>query len=1805
MKKITLILFLFSFIFTCFSQVIDENFDGATFPPTGWIMTTNGVGSSVNPWTQTTNTALTNNASVGAARAVRQTTAPNQERQTWLITPQVTIPTNGQLRFFTRNELAGNQGTTFSVRISTDADPTNLAAYTVFQTWTELDLVAQYDEYEEKVLSLLANVGNNVFIAFVRSNVQSVPGINGNGDNWLVDDVLLIEQCLDPTGLSATAVLSTTATLNWTDPNGATEWQIEYGPQGFTPGTGTIVTADSNPFDIADLDPATQYSFYVQSVCSAINSSAQVGPQNFTTQIAPPVCGGQFFDSGGPTANYAANTNSIVTICPDNATDIVTVTFTSFQTETGWDALYVFQGDSNAAPQIDSNLGFGFGPNAALSGGFWSSVPNGLIPGPFESAAPGECLTFQFISDGIIQQAGWVANVTCAPAPTCPKPTAVSISAVTGDTATATWTDNAGASAWEYLLLPCGSPEPDANTPGFLPADDNPLDLIGLTSSTCYQFYVRAVCGPDDSSLWSTVSSFTTTQIPVALNYEEDFEGVHGWTLSNGTQTNKWVVGTAVSSSPTTSLYVSNNNGVANAYTTNASSVVHAYRDIQLPAIAGEINVSFDWRNVGENNFDYVRVWLVPATFLPTPGTQITAAASGGQQLGGNFVNNANFTTANFIVTATPFQGQVRRIIFEWRNDFIIGTQPPGAIDNVNISLITCPMPTNLVASEFSLNSAVINWNEIGTASSWEVFVVEQGQPGPNSASEGIIVTTPPPYTIEDLDAGTNYTVYVRSVCDDDDVSTWTAGVNFSTTLCLLEDQCLYSFIMTDSFGDGWNGNTMTISQNGVPVATIGSTFTFAQGNGPVIVQVPLCDGIPFTLFWNTGGAFANEVGISIIDSFEEDVYIKAPGVGNQNSALFTGLVNCTPPSCPRPNTFLLDTAGETTATISWTEVGTATQWEIILLPIGSPEPVVDAVGITTTENPYTFEGLDSGTQYTVYIRSLCDEDDISNWGGPLNFATLIENDECVDAILVPVNPDTNCAETVSGTIIGATGSAVPNACTGTADDDVWFQFVAESTTQVISLINVAGSTTNLETVVYTGVDCGALTQVFCSTNNETTINNLIVGQTYYVRVYSFTNAPGQTTSFDVCISTILPPISVSQTLYTNQELVEDILLNSTCATVSNIITSTGSNFGTTNGIGYFNKNGSSFPFEEGVILTSGNVTSAPGPNTNIQSNGTTAWPGDAQLTALANSTGANGITRNATILQFDFIPVIPEISFDFIFASEEYGTFQCTFTDVFAFYLSELDAADNIISTTNLAVVPGTIPPVPISVTTIRNNLFNGGCPSANATYFGQFYGGANGLPNIGSPTNYNGNTVPMVASSAVIPGTKYRIKLAIADYNDSAFDSAVFLNGGSFNIGNLDIGDDLLVDTGNALCDGETIFIDSELNPDSYDFVWYLGDDVLENETSPSLTITGPGTYTLEATFSNSDCVGSGSVTVEFFDPIEANEPDDLTFCDSSGTGIFDLTQNTPIVLELLTEEFIVTYFNTEEDAIDNINPITNPEEYTNISNPEIVFIRVSSTVSDCFVTSSFELNVQDLTPFFDFTNDANICEGEDIILLVTPTNFTEADEITYSWTFNTDPLTFDTPSIVVSEPGIYEVTVNNSGCTNFANMELIVTPELILTPIDDVFSCNEYILPTLTINNLLENGNFDMGNLGFETDYTYLPVNPVGGQGLYTVDTNPNTWFNAFAICSDHTTGDGNMLIVDGSTTVGGTDRVWCQTVTVIPNQDYEFSYWVQTIALPNVALIETRINGEVVGSSSSGSATCEWVEHTYTWNSGDNT
>src|SRR5690606_11407689 len=282
---------------------------------------------------------------------------------------------------------------------------------------------------------------------------------------------------------------------------------------------------------------------------------------------------------------------------------------------------------------------------------------------------------------------------------------------------------------------------------------------------------------------------------------------------------------------------------------------------------------------------------------------------------------------------------------------------------------------------------------------------------------------------------------------------------------------------------------------------------------------------------------------------------------------------------------------------------------------------------------------------------------------------------------------------------------------------------------------------------------------------------------TYYVRVFSAGNSE-YTTTFDICIKLAPSPVIGEITTYTVPELVTEVLVNSPCSNVSNITWSTGNTIDPANpsGIGYFYRTGPGFPFEDGVVLVTGDASDITGPNDTSLDNG--SWAGDTDLFNYMSGLGVDpGLTdyNDASVLEFDFVPFEDTLEFEFLFASEEYGTFQCDYSDAFAFFLTDTDTG----VTTNLAIVPGTNDPV--SVVTIRDNTHNGSCGSVNPTYFDTFYG-TTGVAPIAAPINFNGHTVPMVATSPVTPYTTYHIKLVIADRNDNSFDSAVFLKGGSF---------------------------------------------------------------------------------------------------------------------------------------------------------------------------------------------------------------------------------------------------------------------------------------------------------------------------------------------------------------------------------------------------------------------------------------
>ncbi|HEV7241515.1 MAG TPA: choice-of-anchor L domain-containing protein [Thermoanaerobaculia bacterium] len=171
-----------------------------------------------------------------------------------------------------------------------------------------------------------------------------------------------------------------------------------------------------------------------------------------------------------------------------------------------------------------------------------------------------------------------------------------------------------------------------------------------------------------------------------------------------------------------------------------------------------------------------------------------------------------------------------------------------------------------------------------------------------------------------------------------------------------------------------------------------------------------------------------------------------------------------------------------------------------------------------------------------------------------------------------------------------------------------------------------------------------------------------------------------------------------------------------------------------------------------GIILSSGNVATAVGPNDESGAGEGLGTPGDAQL----NSIVSPNTTNDAAILEFDVITATPLFSISYVFASEEYREFVDTeFNDVFAFYVDGK----------NIALTPGSSEPV--SINTI-NHLRNTHLYRDNET---------------GEGTEFDGFTVPMLATAIVEPNVTHHIKIAIADAGDSILDSAVFIEQGGIS--------------------------------------------------------------------------------------------------------------------------------------------------------------------------------------------------------------------------------------------------------------------------------------------------------------------------------------------------------------------------------------------------------------------------------------
>jgi hypothetical protein len=667
--------------------------------------------------------------------------------------------------------------------------------------------------------------------------------------------------CLAPSVSATNTIATTSATINWSastsNPANGYEWEVRASGNGGTGATGLtasgtaaagIITANAT-----GLSAQTAYTVWVRSNCGSafsiwVSGGAFTTPCNAITSLpwtegfegvtvgstvvgastSLPSCWNSQstkWSSSDATTYNTAKTGTKYIRYAWSATDAFIWT-PGFQLTAGvsYDFSFYAQGDGFIDWVNDV-----FVNTSVSSTGATQLTPSYSPTGAGSAAIQSYNLvsrTFVPTTSGIYYFAIRGNESTGAPwymafddfkleeTPACLVPTAPTISAITNAGATLSWTapSTVPGSGYEVYYSTTNTAPTAGTTATETVATGTSLAIAGLSANTSYYAWVRSKCGSGDVSTWVASASFTTLQIPATLPYSDDLSS-NDYSFVNGSLTNKWVFGSAVGNTGS-SIYVSNDNGISNAYSNSSSTVAHAFRDITIPSGSTLANFSFDWIANGESGYDYLRVWIVPVSFVPSAGSEITSG-SGRIQVGVDFIEQTTWQTyTDATLNVSSFANSTMRLVFEWSNDDVFGDNPPGAIDNVNLSIPLCLAPSAPIVSSITNVGATLSWTAPSPApgSGYEVYYSATNTAPTAGTTPTETVATGTSLAIAGLTANTTYYTWVRSKCGSGDVSAWIASASF-TTPC----DPITSLPWTEGFEGVTVGNTVVGSSTSLP----------------------------------------------------------------------------------------------------------------------------------------------------------------------------------------------------------------------------------------------------------------------------------------------------------------------------------------------------------------------------------------------------------------------------------------------------------------------------------------------------------------------------------------------------------------------------------------------------------------------------------------------------------------------------------------------------------------------------------------------------------------------------------------------------------------------------------------------------------------------------------------------------------------------------------------------------------------------------------------------------------------------------
>ena len=1909
MKKFIFI-FLLSFSSLLSYSQLFEDFEAA--PPTAdasgvwantsgnWLVKDNRTNTGQNWKRNTPSATFPANSGTNAAFVDRENTGAGVYAEEWLITPQRNILANSQLRFFTRQTLAGDTGTKYQVRVSSAADPADLSQYTLVIEYTESELstlTADQLDYEEKVINL--GFTGQRYLAFVKVFTQLL-GSTG-GDRWLIDDVKIVERCIDPVAPLGTPVIGATTTrLEWTSTN--TQFQVQYGPAGFTvdvPAPNVVIspvfTNNSTPrrrYEATGLLANTCYQFYVRAVCADSNSN-WVGPFNWCTLPLGRTCAEPIVATNPLPYSDSSNTsiygNNIVNGSPGGAA----LCGAGAGFLAGNDVVYSY------TAAVDGNIFISMNPNGSTNTGVFvyancANVGTTCIAGvgnatanirviPSLAVTAGQTIYIVISSTTATPTFPYTLTIQQA---TCPQPITLT-GTVTGPTsATASWVNGAGstATAWEVAVQTAGSAVPigagTATTQNTAYPITTTLAGAPLVAGTAYQYWVRAACGDGLFSPWSGPYLFTTALCEVSQQCSYTFvltDTFNGWeggrmqvrqnglvlatlgaTLGTGTGPVNvpvtlcdnlpfelfWSEGgiapdemrIAIRNPFNQTIYALTTNGQTSIGTVLYTGLVDCNDPLCLPVTGVSVanaTITFNsaiinWTTSGVPTTAW-DVYIVPQG-SPAP-TETTIPTYAG-------VIQVPFPTTIPLLADTNYTVYIRSVCSV--------NGPSAWTSGTNFrTKEQCPKPTALTATAITPFGATLGWtNPTGTA--WQVIVLPAGSPAPLPTDAWVNATNPIIWT--GLTPETAYVYYVRTDCGGGIISTPAGPRAFTTGIACPRPTVLTA--TATSFGGtfGWTNPTGTAWQ--VLVLPAGSPAPTATTTGWIPVNPGEAGPGPLWSWTYNGPPLTPETNYVY--------YIRTDcGIVNGLSTWAGPRTFTTTPTCFKPTAFSSTALQAFQVTLTWDSVATTTAWQILALPQGDPAPgpgstgwvSVDALTVGFTQIDansfsYVYTGLTSETAYSFYIRGNCEPGfGISTPTGPRNVTTppsCYKPSAQTATILTPFNPAVSPFTATLGwtnnvnspatewqisiqatgspapavTQIGTTVTANPYLATGLTPNTCYDYYVR----------SVCGGVNGLST--WTGPfnfctppTCPQPTTLGSTNPNEPTANLLwteagTATQWEYIFQPPLGPVPGSTTS-----GTITNGPAVAGVVTVNTGTLApgfyEFYVRSICSDSDKSIWTGPQTF---------------FIALPPALCASVEIdvaTTSPGV--------IDLCPGESCVDLTAEFTESKD-TSTYTVLPVIFAPPFPFTGGTQLpVTTDDVWSAPFTLPFNFCFYgvnYPTVNVGSNGVLTFNTQAANSNCPWA--FTQTIPNPAF----PIRNAIY------------GVYQDINPNVDTAPIQRSiNYQILGEAPCRAFVVNYYNIAQFSCNLTVD--------LQTSQIVLYETSNII----EVYVENRISCTT----WNSGSGVigLQNNAGtiahfPPDRNTGQWTATNEAWRFTPD----GNSIVEFSwlkdGAFYSSEPT-INVCVSEDTNMTAQAIYTGCGGQTTTKTENVL-LNVTDQILEPIEDVVSCQSYTlpaltignyfsqtggvgpigpTITNPGINTIYVyaeTTAVPACEYEISFTVDIQPelVAPVLD---PVTSCQNYDLQPLTAPFNYytgpggtgtmyngLDVDEITTpgqqtlyiygvsglctaesTFSITVDPiLTPDFPTpltfCVGSTAPALELTSPNgiAGTWSPATIQTatIGTSDYVFTPDGG----------TETGPNLVANGDFSAGNTGFTSDYEFLTVTiPAGEQKTYGIVTNPNAWLPGFSACTDHTSGAGNMMVADGSTSNAGNDIVWSQTIPVTANENYTFSYYLESVVAQNPAQIDVVINGTVIGSATAGATTCDWVQYTYSWNSGTST